>query len=95
MSAAEIISEKPATQPEAAPDTPLIEARGLRKHFVTKRPLFGKPTIVRAVDGVDLSVRRGETFSIVGESGCGKSTLARLLIRLLDPSAGSVMLGDL
>ena len=91
MSAAEIISENTATQPEAAPDTPLIEARGLRKHFVTKRPLFGKPTIVRAVDGVDLSVRRGETFSIVGESGCGKSTLARLLIRLLDPSAGSVI----
>jgi oligopeptide/dipeptide ABC transporter ATP-binding protein len=76
---------------DSAREDVLIEARGLRKHFVTKRPLFGKPTVVRAVDGVDLSVRRGETFSIVGESGCGKSTLARLLIRLLDPTEGSVV----
>ena len=72
-------------------DAPLIEARGLRKTFVAKRPLFSAPTLVRAVDGVDLSVRRCETFSIVGESGCGNSTLARLLIRLLAPTEGSVV----
>jgi oligopeptide/dipeptide ABC transporter ATP-binding protein len=72
-------------------EVPLLEARGLRKTFVARRPLFSAPTLVRAVDGVDLEIRRGETFSIVGESGCGKSTLARLLIRLLDPSEGGVI----
>ena len=69
----------------------VLQAETLRKHFTTARPLFGEPTVVRAVDGIDLDIRRGETFSIVGESGCGKSTLARLLIRLLDPTEGSVI----
>jgi len=69
----------------------VLQAKTLRKHFTTARPLFGEPTVVRAVDGIDLDIRRGETFSIVGESGCGKSTLARLLIRLLDPTDGSVI----
>ncbi|MEZ5779828.1 MAG: dipeptide ABC transporter ATP-binding protein [Paracoccaceae bacterium] len=68
----------------------ILEASGLERRFVTNRPLFGPPTIVRAVDGVDLAVRRGETLAIVGESGCGKSTLARLLVRLIAPSAGTV-----
>ena len=45
---------------------------------------------MQAVDGVDFDVRRGETFSIVGESGCGKSTTARLVTRLLEPTAGKV-----
>jgi oligopeptide/dipeptide ABC transporter ATP-binding protein len=69
----------------------IIEVRDLVRHFVTRKPLFGAPTMVRAVDGVSLSIHRGETFAIVGESGCGKSTLARLLIRLLDPDAGSIV----
>lgn len=69
----------------------VLQAKTLRKHFTTANPLFGTPTVVRAVDGIDLDIRRGETFSIVGESGCGKSTLARLLIRLLDPTEGSVI----
>ena len=81
---------EPAT-PEISSNEPVIEAINLRKHFVTKRPLFGPPTIVRAVDGINLRIARGETFSIVGESGCVKSTLARLLIRLLDPTEGSVV----
>ena len=73
-------------------DAPVIlQAHALEKHFVTKTPLFGEPTVVRAVDGVDLQIRRGETFAIVGESGCGKSTLARMLVRLIEPSRGQVV----
>lgn len=67
----------------------ILEARDLVKHF-SGGALFGKKTVVQAVDGVSLSIRRGETFAIVGESGCGKSTLARLLMRLLDPTAGEI-----
>ncbi|MCV3273336.1 ABC transporter ATP-binding protein [Roseobacter sinensis] len=70
--------------------TPILQARGLKRHFVTKAPFFGDPTVVRAVDGVDLTIGEGETFAIVGESGCGKSTLARLLVRLIEPSEGQV-----
>ncbi len=79
---------------------PILETRALERLFVTKKPLFGEPTVVRAVDGVDLSIEQGETFAIVGESGCGKSTLARLLVRLIEPSGGQVIydgrnIGDL
>ncbi len=69
----------------------ILEARDLARSFVTDKPLFGEPTLVRAVDGVDLAIRRGETFAIVGESGCGKSTLARLLVRLIAPTGGTVI----
>lgn len=72
------------------PETPIIEARDLARHFAGPARLFGSSAPVRAVDGVSFDIRRGETFAIVGESGCGKSTLARLLIRLLAPSGGSV-----
>jgi oligopeptide/dipeptide ABC transporter ATP-binding protein len=70
----------------------LVEVRGLVKHFpITRGILFQKPVgAVRAVDGIDFDVRRGETLGIVGETGCGKTTTARLLLRLLDPTAGSI-----
>ncbi|KQB97722.1 hypothetical protein AL073_01945 [Loktanella sp. 1ANDIMAR09] len=68
----------------------ILETNGLKRQFETAKPLFGKGKVVRAVDGVDLKIKRGETFAIVGESGCGKSTLARLLVRLITPSEGSV-----
>lgn len=71
--------------------TPILEAKNLKKHFPIGSGWFGKKGLVRAVDGVSLSINAGETFAIVGESGCGKSTLARLLMRLLDATDGEVI----
>jgi oligopeptide/dipeptide ABC transporter ATP-binding protein len=72
----------------------LIEATGLVKHFPVRRGLRlggGPGAVVRAVDGVDLTIRRGETLGLVGESGCGKSTTGRLILRLIEPDAGQII----
>jgi oligopeptide/dipeptide ABC transporter ATP-binding protein len=80
---------------------PLLELRGVTRQFRSKSTLAERilagigrgapPPIVRAVDGVDLTVERGEVLGLVGESGCGKSTLARIITGILKPSAGEVI----
>jgi oligopeptide/dipeptide ABC transporter ATP-binding protein len=78
--------------PPARKGEPLVEVRDLVKHFPLTKGIIIRRKIgaVQAVDGVSFDVLRGETLGIVGESGCGKSTTARLIVRLLDPTAGSV-----
>ena len=70
---------------------PLLSVSDLRMHFPVRRGLLRRTVgTVKAVDGVDLTVRPGETIGLVGESGCGKSTTGRLLTRLLEPTGGTV-----
>ncbi len=71
-------------------DAPLLETRDLRTWFDVQRGLFAKRGTVKAVDGVTLSVNPGETLGLVGESGCGKSTLGRTVLRLIEPTAGTI-----
>ncbi len=72
---------------------PILEARGLQKHFAVRRGVLLSRVVgwVKAVDGVSFTVGRGETFALVGESGCGKTTTARVILRLEQPTAGTVL----
>jgi oligopeptide transport system ATP-binding protein len=69
---------------------PLLDIRGLTKHFVRKQGLFRPPSIVKAVEDVSFSIEEGEMFGLVGESGSGKSTTGRCILRLIEPTAGEV-----
>jgi oligopeptide/dipeptide ABC transporter ATP-binding protein len=70
---------------------PLLEIKSLKKHFPVLRGWGRAKSFVRAVDGVSLSIARGETLGLVGESGCGKTTVGRLVLKLIEPSGGEIL----
>ena len=80
----------PQTARDIAGDI-LLEARGLTKHYRTQRGFFARgEDVVKAVDGVSFYIRRGETLGLVGESGSGKTTTGKLILRLEEPTSGSI-----
>jgi oligopeptide/dipeptide ABC transporter ATP-binding protein len=85
------VTERAASEP-VLERKPLVRLRGVKKYFpITRGIIFQKHVgDVHAVDGVDLDVYQGETLGLVGETGCGKSTLARVIMRLYDPTAGTI-----
>jgi peptide/nickel transport system ATP-binding protein len=87
------VSETTPTQASTASDDVLVDVRGVKVHFPIKKGVIFDKVVghVKAVDGVDLQIRRGETYGLVGESGCGKSTLGRAILNLETPTDGSVV----
>ena len=77
----------------AADTRPLLEVRGLRMHFPVTEGMIARRHVgdVKAVDGVDLTIGRGETMGLVGESGCGKTTMGRCILRLEKPTEGAIL----
>jgi oligopeptide transport system ATP-binding protein len=74
-------------------EAPTLEVQGLVKHFPVRGGLLRRGAVVKAVDGVSFAIRRGETLGLVGESGCGKTTVSRLVLKLIEPTAGRIVLG--
>lgn len=90
MSTANVgLKEKTSSKPKS--NEVLLEVKNLKKHFPIKTGILQRTTgVVKAVDGIDFQVKKGETIGIVGESGCGKSTAGRSIIRLYEPTAGEI-----
>ena len=85
------LKDKPLVMSNPATDTPLLTVNNLTKHFPIRTGVFRRVTgQVKAVDGVSFTVNSGETLALVGESGCGKTTTGRALLRLIEPTAGTV-----
>nr|WP_262908667.1 ABC transporter ATP-binding protein [Hymenobacter translucens] len=91
-SAVEAGSAGPKPGAGASGEAPLLRVKDLHVHFPIRKGFFNRTTeFVRAVDGVSFDIRRGETVGLVGESGCGKTTLGRALLRLVEPTSGSIL----
>lgn len=75
---------------------PLLEVEELQRHFQVRRKggIFGRKALLKAVDGITFTVKKGETLGIVGESGCGKTTAARLVLNMVAPTSGRVVFND-
>src|SRR5690606_7407564 len=84
-----------AQRPDRAPSTPQLVVKDLRKQFDLTRSvagrLLGRHQYLKAIDGIDIEIARGTTFSLVGESGCGKSTVARCIVGIYKPTSGQVL----
>jgi len=85
------MEQKPVNAQKPAAEV-LLEVKGLQKYYPVKKGILKKTVgYVKAVDGVDFSIGYGETFGLVGESGCGKTTIGKSILRLTEPTGGSVL----